>query len=83
MKKNYFKLEEVKLPFDELALNDDELFVIKGGENQKVGDGSGCNCGCQIGSQPGSGSGCNCGCDKPVTSLGEGCNCNCVNDDIN
>jgi hypothetical protein len=27
----YFRLEEVTLPFDELALNDDELLVVKGG----------------------------------------------------
>jgi hypothetical protein len=61
MKRSYFKLEEVKLPFDELALNDDELFVIKGGENKK-GGGSNGNCDCN----------CNCGC-----SDNGNCNCNC------
>jgi hypothetical protein len=32
-KKSYIKLEEINLPFDELVLGDDELFVIKRGFN--------------------------------------------------
>jgi hypothetical protein len=30
MNTKYIKLEDVKLPFEELALSDDELLVIKG-----------------------------------------------------
>ena len=65
----YVKIEEVNLPFDELILSDDELFVIKGGFTEGMsagGSGCGCGCGCS------SGAGCGCGC-----SSGAGCGCGC------
>lgn len=58
MNAKYVKLEEVNLPFDELTLNDDELFVIRGGTGS--GPGSGCGCSCANGA--GCGCGCGCGC---------------------
>jgi hypothetical protein len=57
--KKIVKLEDVSLPFDELTLGDDELFVITGAATA-AGTGSGCHCGCAAGSTPGSGKGCNC-----------------------
>ena len=54
-----FKLEEVNLPFDELTLNDDELFVIKGGIGmQSLDSNNACNCNCSCSSN----SNCNCKC---------------------
>ena len=64
-----FQLEDVNLPFNELALNDDDMLVIKGGKGfQKNSDsGIGCDCQCE-------GSGCDC------QSEGNGCNSgtNCI-----
>jgi hypothetical protein len=64
MKRKYFKLEEVNLPFDELTLDDDELLIVKGGAGAGIASGNGCNCGCSCG---GSGNGCNCGCSCSPT----------------
>jgi len=52
MNTNHFQKEQVVLPFDELVLNDDELFIIKGGcgTSPAIGSGGGCGCGCDCGS---------------------------------
>jgi hypothetical protein len=75
----YFKLKEVRLPFDELKLNDGELLVVKGGSDSFDGkSGLGCDCGCKCetgngcGCKCAKGSGCGCGCG---CSTGDGCGC--------
>lgn len=72
-----FRLEDVNLPFNELALSDDDMLVIKGGMGAGSNSGSGCGCGC------GTGAGCGCGCSSGAgcgcrCASGAGCGCNCV-----
>lgn len=58
--KKYGKSKDVKLPFEKLILNEDELFFIRGGSgssNSGSCDMAGCGCGCE------SGLGCGCGCN--------------------
>ena len=67
MKKKFFSLEEVTLPFEELM--EESLMLVKGGGVRAIpNSGAGCGCGC-IG---GSGCGCGCGC---LTGAGCGCSC--------
>lgn len=59
-----FRLEDVNLPFNELALSDDDMLVIKGGmgAGSNSGSGYGCGCGCRCAS----GAGCGCNCVSPT-----------------
>lgn len=67
MKKKFFSLEEVTLPFEELM--EESLMLVKGGGVRAIpNSGAGCGCTC-IG---GSGCGCGCGC---LTGAGCGCGC--------
>ncbi len=67
MKKKFFSLEEVTLPFEELM--EESLMLVKGGGVRAIpNSGAGCGCEC-IG---GSGCGCGCGC---LTGAGCGCGC--------
>lgn len=70
---NLFRLEDVNLPFNELALSDDDMLVIKGGMGAGSNSGSGYGCGCGCSCDSGSGCGCGCSC-----ASGAGCGCNCV-----
>ena len=63
----FVKLEDANLPFDELSLNDDELFVIKGGSSGS-GRGNGCSCDSR-------GDGCDCPNGVITASEGNGCSC--------
>ena len=63
------ELSKVHLPFEDLLLNDDEMFVIKGGSVSSADSGSGCDCGCECSE----GVGCGCECSEGV-----GCGCDCV-----
>ena len=67
-----FRLEDVNLPFNELALNDDDMLVIKGGMGAGSNSGSGCGCRNGTGCGCSNGTGCGCGCEA-----GNGCGCNC------
>lgn len=55
-----FQLEDVNLPFNELALNDDDMLVIKGGKGFETNSDSGMGCDCQCKSNNGCNSGANC-----------------------
>jgi len=64
MEKKIIKLDEVKLPYDDLTLSEDELLIVKGGFTEMMeGFGINCNCGCAANSEPGfAGANCNCRC---------------------
>ncbi len=70
------------LPIDVLELEDNEMFVLKGGIGPdgilRSGQGCGCGCGCS------GGAGCGCGC---ASGLGCGCDsghgCGCGDNPIN
>lgn len=67
-------MKNALLPLEGIEVMQDELMFVLGG-GTFMGDGSGCNCGCDNNSTPGSGSGCNCGCSN---SSGNGCDCGCT-----
>ena len=72
----YQKIEDSNLPFDELVLNDDELFVVRGGMLlTAVSNG---NCGCNGTCGPNVSNGnckCNANCECGIDHNGN-CDCN-------
>ena len=58
MDKAFISFKESLLPINQIQLSDDELLLIRGGQENYRSSGDGCGCGCQCDS--GRGCGCNC-----------------------